>query len=115
VAVGTAVLGAFLGRKRVSTTSATRIGRAVRRAGRLGKEADDVAHAEEEAAAVRGQLADLEAAFEADVAHLDDFDAAELETITVKAKAGDIDVRLLGLAWTPCYQAPDGSVRAAWR
>jgi len=43
VSFGTAILGAFLGRKAVSATSATRFGTAVKSAGRMRKESMDVA------------------------------------------------------------------------
>ena len=56
VSFGTAILGAFLGRKTVSSRSATRFGTAVKSAGRMRKERLDVARARETAAAVKHEM-----------------------------------------------------------
>ncbi len=117
IAVGAAVLGAFLGRKRVSTTTATRVGSAVRRAGRLGKESADVERAKATAAAVRQQLTELNEEFEADVAELETgFDAQgeALDEVVIRPKTTDIHVHLLGLAWVPYYRSPSGQLTPAW-
>ena len=71
VSFGTAILGAFFGRKVVSATSAGRLGTAVKSAGRTRKDMMDVARARETATAVRTQLADLEAEFQNEVQALD--------------------------------------------
>ena len=47
ISFGTAILGAFLGRKAVSTTSASRVGTAMRSASRVKKEKMDVVRAQE--------------------------------------------------------------------
>ncbi len=47
ISFGTAILGAFLGRKAVSATSAGRLGTAMKSAGRLRKESMDTARAQE--------------------------------------------------------------------
>ena len=60
VSFGTAILGAFLGRKTVSSRSATRFGTAVKSAGRMRKERLDVARARETAAAVKHEMAALD-------------------------------------------------------
>ena len=49
VSIGTAILGAVLGRKRLSTTSASRVGTAIKTAGSARKEAADVARAQQTA------------------------------------------------------------------
>jgi hypothetical protein len=67
VSFGTAVLGAVLGRKRLSTTTATRVGSAIRRAGSARKQTADVARARETAAKVRADIAQLEATLAAEV------------------------------------------------
>ena len=59
ISFGTAVLGAVLGRKRISTTSASRMGTAMRKAGSARKQAGDVRRARETVESVRTQLEDL--------------------------------------------------------
>ena len=117
ISFGTAVLGALLGRKRVSTTSASRMGTAVKKAGRIGQESGDVRRAEETVAKVQSELADLQARFDDDVAALDDaYDAQsdELETIEVNPKSTDVHVGLIALGWLPYIEDSDGLLAPAW-
>jgi hypothetical protein len=113
---GAAILGAVLGRKRISTTSATRVGTAVRKAGRIGSEAGDVKRAEQTVARVQERLADLEAAFEDDVARLEDaYDAQteELKEQRVNPRAADTTIRSFGLLWVPYVEDAEGRLRPA--
>jgi len=117
VSLGTAILGALLGRKRISTTSASRVGTAIKTASGARKEAGDVARARETADKVRADLDALNAELEREVAALDtafDAQAEELEEITVRAKAVDIRVTLLALVWMPFAPDADGRLRPAW-
>lgn len=117
ISVGTAILGAVLGRKRLSSTSASRMGTAVKGIGGLQKEAGDVARAKETAEAVRAQLRDLEAEFEKDVEKLGNaFDAQSerLEEILVKPKITDVHVQLIGIGWFPFARAEDGRLSVVW-
>ncbi|HKL62329.1 MAG TPA: DUF87 domain-containing protein [Woeseiaceae bacterium] len=110
ISVGTAILGAVLGRKRLSTTTAGRIGSAVKTAGGMHKEAGDVARAEETVARVEAELAELDARMKEEVAALDTaFDAhsAELEEIPVRAAASNIRVHFVGLLWVPHRRTED--------
>ncbi len=111
ISFGTAILGAVLGRKRLSTTSARRIGTAVRQAGGMTKEAGDVERAEETVARVQQELDELNQRFEQEVAGLDtafDAQSADLEEIAVRAKSSDIRVHCAGLLWVPWRRAADG-------
>ncbi len=110
VSFGSAVLGAFMGRKRGSA-----LGTAVRRAGGIGKEAGDVRRAEETVEAVKEDLLELQRAFEDEVAEIEEYDAQgeELKEIVVKPKSTDITVHVLGVLWRPYVQ--DGAdLTAAW-
>ena len=112
ISVGTAVLGAFLGRKRLTKSAATSVGSAIRKAGRMSKESGDVARAEEEMAEVQKDIDELTRAFEADVAALEErFDAAnaDLETVTVRPRAMDIQVHVVGLAFSPYFRDARGA------
>jgi hypothetical protein len=117
ISFGTAVLGALLGRKRISTTSASRMGTAVKKAGRIGQESGDVRRAEETVAKVQTELAALQTKFDDEVAELDDaYDAQadELETIEVNPKSTDVHVGLLALGWLPYIEDGDGLLVPAW-
>ena len=99
---GTAVLGAFLGRKKLSSTTMTRTASGIRKAGRLGKEKDDVRRAEELAAGLEQELEELEAEQSRELEELaDSFDPAlvETESFAIKPRRSDIfDVRVC-LLW----------------
>ncbi len=114
ISFGTAILGAVLGRKRVSTTSASRVGTAVRKAGRAGQASADVRRAKETVTAVQTRITELEREFEAEVEKLASaYDAQneELQEIAVKAKTTDIHVALLGLGWIPHIEDTEGRLR----
>ncbi|MCG6918760.1 MAG: DUF87 domain-containing protein [Deltaproteobacteria bacterium] len=118
ISFGTAILGAFLGRKTVSATSASRMGTAMKSAGRLGKEKMDVARARETAEAIREQLSQLELQLQGDIQNLEGtYDPAseELKEIKVKPKTSDMSLRLFGLAWMPYRKEVDGGLGPDWR
>ncbi len=104
VSFGTAILGAFLGRKRVSVTSASRLGTAVRKAGGIGKEARDVDHAEERLETVQEEVRKLDEELEDEMSALEaSFDPAliEIEDVSIRPTTTNIEVELLGLVWLP--------------
>jgi len=118
VSFGTAILGAFLGRKAVSATSATRMGTAMKSAGRMGKEKMDVARARETAEAVRQQLAELETRLQQDIDGLEatfDPSSETLEEVRVKPKSTDITLRIFGLTWLPYRKDIEGRLSPDWR
>ncbi len=113
---GTAVLSAFLGRKAVSAGNVGKVATAARGASRATRESGDVGRAEETVEALRQQLADLEAQFQAEV------DAAgakidpaieEFEEITIKPKKTNVTVRAVVLAWAPHVER-SGELQPAW-
>ncbi len=118
VSFGSAILGAFLGRKVVSASSASRMGTAIQSASRIRKEKMDVVRAKERADAVREKLAELDRKLADDIDAVDmrtDPGAVELETVAVKAKSADITLELFGLAWIPYHRSADGRVTPDWR
>ncbi len=105
---GGALLGAFLGRRKVSATNVRRVSTAARRAGRLRKESGDVDRAQERAAAVQEQIAELGRQFEDEVDQLEmDLDSSRLtlDELLVKAKSSDIQIHFVTLGWAPRYLA----------
>ena len=102
LSLGTTLLGAFLGRKKVSTTTINRAGTAMRRASRSGKEKDDVGRAEDRLAVAIERLEELEVALEADIRELEmqyEPDALTVDTIHIPPRKSDIQFAWFGLCW----------------
>jgi hypothetical protein len=117
VSFGTAILGAFLGRKAVSVGSASRVGTAMRSASRMRKEEMDVDRAREKAAAIEAQLLDMEARMQEDIEKIEfsyDPEFEELEKIRVKPKAKDITLEVFGPAWIPFRRDAEGRLTPDW-
>jgi hypothetical protein len=75
---------------------------AARSVGRASKERADVAHAEADAEAIRGQIAALNTELEAEIDALESqFDAntVRVETVPIRPKKADITVEDLALVW----------------
>jgi hypothetical protein len=118
ISFGSAVLGAFLGRKAVTARSASRMGSAMKSASRMRKEKMDVERARERVAAVRQQLDALDLRLQADIdaleAELDPASVA-LTTVTVRPKSADITLTLYGLGWLPFRHNAGGGLGPDWR
>jgi hypothetical protein len=118
ISVGASILGAFLGRKTISASNIGRATTAVRSAGRVMKESQDVGAAEENVAALRQQMADLEAQFKSEsdaLAAATDPLNEQLETISIRPTKANIVVKLVTLAWTPHWRDGKGQLTQAWR
>jgi hypothetical protein len=117
LSIGTALLSAFLGRKAVSTTSATRIGSAVKKAGRIGKESSDVARANQTAESVKQQIVAMEVELAGEISKLDvEFDAQneKLDKISVRPKSTDTHIHFVALGWVPYLRRQSGESLPAW-
>jgi hypothetical protein len=118
ISVGSAVLGALFGRGKISATTISKVGTAARAGGRAVQQTGDVARAGETVEALQAQYQELESALQGEIDALGaTFDAQteQLDDITVKAKAGDISVQLVALAWAPYTRDANGKSVAAWR
>ncbi|MGB5347075.1 MAG: hypothetical protein WBN23_12990, partial [Woeseia sp.] len=114
---GTAILGAVLGRKRLSASTASKVGTAIRSASGARKEAGDVERAEQTVANVQAEIDELNKTLQKEVDALDtSFDAQteELDEVTIRPKSTDIHIKLFGLVWLPYRDQGDGRLRAAW-
>ena len=115
ISLGSSILGAFLGRRKNYTSGATSVLRGV---GRSVDQAGDTGRAKETVAALKDQDAELDREFQAATQELDrSFDpvAETLETVAVRPKKADIDVRLVALAFAPHWLDKNGVLTAAWR
>ena len=104
LSVGATIFGALLGRKAVSASTLGRATTAARGMGKIGREAQDVTRASETVAALNQQLADLQAALEADLQAVSadwDLSTETLDRVLVKPKRGGVSVQLVALAWVP--------------
>jgi hypothetical protein len=104
ISVGATLLGALAGRRSYARSSLGRAATAARGAGRMMKEGQDIARAEENVAALRKQLEELEAqaTFDVDMIRGSADPLQEtLETVEVKPRKSDISVRVFGLGWVP--------------
>jgi hypothetical protein len=101
VDAGTAILGAFFGRRRISPS---RLGSAARGAGRIAKERADVARAEEDLEAARARRAEVESSLQAAVAAMSrrlDSSQIVIEPAPLAPRKGDITVGTVALVWVP--------------
>lgn len=101
LSVGTAILGAVMGRKRTPASGASG---ALRKVGRMRKESADAALAEGELEGARAELQTLNDELESELQRLSenmDAQSEELEQIQVRPRAADINIRYFGAAWTP--------------
>jgi hypothetical protein len=117
VSFGTAILGALLGRKRISSTSAGKFGTAIRSASGARKESADIKRAEETVRKVKADIEALSRELKKEVATLEtgsNAQSEELKEIVVRAKTTDIHVPLVGLAWMPYSADEGGRLRPAW-
>jgi hypothetical protein len=117
ISVGASILGAFLGRKTISATNIGRATTAIRGAGRVLKESQDVSLAQENVAALQQQLADLEAQFKAEgeaLAAASDPLQETLELLSLRPTRAHILVKLVALAWAPHWRGSDGATTPAW-
>ena len=104
VSTGSAILGALFGRKKVSATSVSKIGTAVRSTSRAMKSGEGIDQAKEVLETVATQLEDLNLELEEALnAITDKYDRIieQVEEIEVRATGTNITIHLVGLGWVP--------------
>jgi hypothetical protein len=117
ISFGATVLGAFLGRKKLSTGTLGRATTTMRDVGRSIDESGDVERAGETLATVKQRLADLEAEQQAEMDALGaqiDATTATFEKVLMRPRKSDIMVDSLGLVWMPYWQDSNGTLASAW-
>jgi Helicase HerA, central domain len=117
ISFGATALSALFGHKMMSRSNLGRATTAFRGVGRSVKESQDVARAAAEVEALRREYADLESELQGEIDALAGrFDPATeaLETVAVRPRRGDVDVRRVALAWAPCRPGPGGTRTPAW-
>jgi hypothetical protein len=104
VSIGSAVLGALLGRKMASSTTIGKAATSMRTASRAARQQADVAHAEESLATLEERRQALEEEVDAELERIRvdaDPSRIKLEPIEIPARKTDISVTDVVLAWIP--------------
>jgi hypothetical protein len=115
--VGSALLGAFVGKKKISVTNVSRASSAVKSVGRVGKQQADVAKASESVESIGQQILDLETELQGEIKKLSggvDATTVNLETVQVTAKSTDLSVKVFGLVWLPYRKNDQGALIPDW-
>ncbi|HSA74308.1 MAG TPA: hypothetical protein VLD84_10180, partial [Nitrososphaeraceae archaeon] len=103
VSIGATLLGAFMGRKRIGTSSYGRGGSAMKGISRTMKETKDVQNAKETLGYQSQELDKINSEFDNEVSMLDSKTKkeSEVETVTIRPDKSRISVKLVSLAWVP--------------
>ncbi|MDD4102717.1 MAG: hypothetical protein PHU80_08815, partial [Kiritimatiellae bacterium] len=116
ISFGATLLGAFMGRGARSVGTVGRAATAMKSASRIGKEAGDVARAVAGMEVLQARLSELEAAFEREIADMDQPltpETVEIDRKPLRPRKTDLSVGTLGICWLPWRRAADGVVEPA--
>jgi hypothetical protein len=115
VSIGSAVLGAIFGRKKISSTTIGKAATSMRSASRAARQQADVAHAEESLASLEEKRRQLEDEIEIELERIRLESAPErlaLERIEIPARKTGTTVEEVVLAWVPRADVPTAASRA---
>ncbi len=117
ISFGSTLLGAFVGRKKVSSSTLGKAATAMRGVGRTAQQQSDVTRAKETVEVLQKNLEELNAQFEAESEALEskiDPASEELDTVVIRPKKTDITVQLVSLVWAPYYLDSRGQMTPGW-
>ncbi len=112
VSIGATILGAFMGRKKLSATTINRASTAMRNGMRAAKEQGDLSNANESLEVLQQRLTDLQNEFESEMQAIEastDPLQQKISTTTIRPKKTDIKVRLVALLWLPHWIDANGN------
>ena len=115
VSIGSAVLGALFGRKKISSTTIGKAATSMRSASRTARQQADVAHAEESLASLEEKRRQLEDELEQELERIRLDSAPEritLERLEIPARKTGTTVEDVVLAWVPRPERSAEAVRA---
>jgi len=104
ISIGSTILGVLFGRKKISTSTISKAGTAMKSAGKIMKESGDVNRAEENLTKLNEQLVKLQDKLEDELNRLEDkFDLTveQLETVKIRPRKTNISVKLFNFVWVP--------------
>ncbi len=116
-AVGSAIFGVLLGRKKMSVGNISRGRSAMRGFGRAREQAEDVEQAEENLEELESEVKELQAERYRDLDKIDDSldpTVEPVETVALRPYKKDIVVKALGLIWLPHRKVGEFDVEKAW-
>ncbi len=116
ISFGATMLGALFGRKIASASSLGRAATAMRGVGRISRESQDVARAQERLKQLGEQLVELEAEFkDALAARKADLspESFEVRQVIIRPRKTEIDIASLKLIWLPWWQDSTGVLTPA--
>lgn len=102
LSVGATILGAFMGRKVISSTNISRVTTAARSAGRISRESQDVDQASGSLETLQQRLNDLQAELEQEIARVQgecDPAAAKLDALSIKPRKSDTVISEVAVVW----------------
>ena len=117
ISVLTTIAGALFGRKLTSAGNMSRAGTAIRSAGSIAKESEDVRHADEQLTALIARREDLNREVEDEVIRIQDSfdpDLLELTQDEIKPRKSDINVSRVVLVWLPYRIDSSGNAERAF-
>src|SRR5262249_10454418 len=117
IAVGTSVLGAILGRKKISKTNVGRATSAAKAANRAAQQQSEVGQALGALDSLRRKHDELFAEFQEKIESMAAAlrpEALVLDALPIRPKKADINVEKVALAWMPYHVSGDGRVDAAY-
>lgn len=114
---GSTILGALLGRKKLSATNVSKASTSARSIGRAASQRGDIDRAEESVEAIDQHLLDLQAEFDTEVSSLSaklDVAHLSLKENRIRPRKTDIQVAKFAVIWLPYWQN-DKTARPAFR
>jgi hypothetical protein len=117
VSAGNALLGALFGRKKITATSISRVGSAVKSTSRALNSSQNIDQAQETLRSVEVQLEALQAELEEQLIKISDkYDMLKekLEEVEIKATSKNITIHLVGLAWVPFNRGENNEMIPAY-
>ena len=117
IALGSSVLGAFLGRKTMSKTNVGRATSAAKAATRAAQQRGDVSQAASSLDSLRQKHDELQTKFQGDIESMAAAlrpEALVLEPLPLRPKKTDITVEKVVLAWLPYQVGGEGRVEAVY-
>ncbi|MCE5293159.1 MAG: hypothetical protein LLF94_00910, partial [Chlamydiales bacterium] len=104
ISVGVTVLGALLGRGKISRTTVTQAGSSLKKAGQISKDSQDAQNAQDSVEGLQQQLATIQKQMDDELAKTTlnmDPQSIALDTISISPRKSDISVEKVGLIWWP--------------
>ncbi|MEM9163769.1 MAG: hypothetical protein AAGC54_11965 [Cyanobacteria bacterium P01_F01_bin.4] len=106
-----------MGRKITNRSTMNRMGRAMKKAGRIGQSRLDVQQAREKAALIRDQVEALETELQQELTALEtefQSNTLEVEAVAIAATSTHITQHRYGLLWLPYHKDAQGQLSPDW-